>query len=76
VEACPYSAVVLTEHYEYSDYSRAALYMTKDKLLANWDKYMGQEKDREYFVKFWHPITDDFGAPENQAVFRGGKDVG
>jgi NADH-quinone oxidoreductase subunit I len=75
VEACPYSAVVLTGHYEYSDYSRAAFYMTKDKLLANWDKYMGQEKDREYFAKFWHPTTDDFGTPENQAVFRGEKDV-
>jgi NADH-quinone oxidoreductase subunit I len=75
VEACPYSAVVLTEHYEYSDRSRAALYMTKDQLLGNWDKYMGPEKDREYFKKFWHPITDDFGTPENQAVFRGKKDV-
>jgi len=76
VEACPYSAVVLTEHYEYSDYSRDALYMTKDTLLDNWDKYMGQEKDREYFKKFWHPITDDFDRPENQAVFRGKKKIG
>lgn len=75
VEACPYSAVALTEHYEYSDYSREALYMTKEKLLANYDKYMGPEKDREYYKKFWHPITDDFGTPGNQAVFRGGKDV-
>ncbi len=71
VEACPYSAVVLTEHYEYADYSREAFYMTKEKLLANWDSYMGWEKNMEYFKKFWHPTSDDFGHPENQAVFRG-----
>jgi NADH-quinone oxidoreductase subunit I len=76
VEACPYSAVVLTEHFEYSGYSRDSFYMTKDELLANWDKYMGEEKDREYFRRFWHPIADDFGTPENQAVFKGGKSAG
>lgn len=76
VEACPYSAVVLTEHYEYSDYSREALYMTKDKLLANWDKHMGQEKDAEYFRKFWHPTSADFGTPDNQAAFRGKRNAG
>ncbi|HUO77579.1 MAG TPA: NADH-quinone oxidoreductase subunit NuoI [Thermodesulfovibrionales bacterium] len=71
VEACPYAAVVLTEHYEYSDYSREVFYMTKDKLLANWDKYMGWEKNMEYFKRFWHPRTDDLGFPKNQAVFKG-----
>lgn len=71
VEACPYSAVALTEHYEYSDYSRQAFYMTKEKLLANYDKYMGQEKDREYYEKFWHPTLNDFRTAETQAVFRG-----
>lgn len=75
VEACPYSAVVLTEHYEYSDYSKEAFWMTKEKLLSNYDKYMGPEKDRQYFKRFWHPTLDDFGTPENQAVFRGKKDV-
>lgn len=70
VEACPYNAIALTEHYEYSDYSREAFYMTKDKLLANYDKYMGWEKDQEYFRRFWHPVTSDFGTPEDQAVFR------
>lgn len=75
VEACPYSAVVLTEHYEYSDYSREGFYMTKEKLLANWDKYMGQQKDEEYFKRFWHPTVDDFGTPENQAIFRGKRDA-
>lgn len=70
VEACPFAAVVLTEHYEYADYSRDAFYMTKEKLLSNWDKYMGKEKDMEYFKRFWHPTSDDFGAPEKQAMFR------
>lgn len=71
VEACPFQAIVLTEHYEYSDYSREALYMTKEKLLSNWDKYMGPEKDREYFRRFWHPTIDDFSTPEAQAVLGG-----
>ena len=70
VEACPYSAIALTGHYEYSAYCREDLYMTKEKLLANYDKYMGWEKDQEYFEKFWHPRSADFAAPENQAVFR------
>ncbi len=75
VEACPYSAVALTEHYEYSNYSREAFYMTKEKLLANYDKYMGPEKDREYYSKFWHPTSADFSSPGNQAVFRGKQDA-
>src|SRR5208283_1108271 len=36
VEACPFRAIVLTGHFEYSDYSREALFMDMDKLLANW----------------------------------------
>jgi NADH-quinone oxidoreductase chain I len=70
VDACPYSAVVLTEHYEYAAYSKDALYMTKERLLNNWDTYMGWEKNMEYFKRFWHPRTLDFGTPENQPVFR------
>lgn len=73
VEACPFSAVVLTEKYEYSDYSRDSFFMTKEKLLGNWDKYMGWEKNQEYFKKFWHPTKNDFGTPGKQAVFRGGR---
>lgn len=75
VEACPYSAVVLTQHYEYSNYSRDVFYMTKEKLLENYDRYMGVEKDREYFKKFWHPTIDDFGTPADQAVFKGIRNV-
>ena len=71
VEACPFRAVVLTGHYEYSEYSRAALFMDKDKLLANWDKYMAGTKGEEYFKRFWGPMSKDFKAHEDQAVFRG-----
>lgn len=72
MEACPYGAVLLTDHYEYSDYSRGALYMTKEKLLVNWDKYMAGEKGIEYFEKFWRPKLEDFRAHDDQPVFRGG----
>jgi NADH-quinone oxidoreductase chain I len=71
VEACPYGAISMTENYEYSDYSRDALYMTRDKLLANWDKYMTGKKGEEYFKKFWRPLSEDFGTPPGQAVFKG-----
>ncbi|HAK88676.1 MAG: hypothetical protein A2077_02725 [Nitrospirae bacterium GWC2_46_6] len=71
VEACPFGAVVLTDHYEYSDYSRDAFYMTKEKLLANWDKFMAGKKGEEYFERFWRPKSEDFTTPENQPVFRG-----
>jgi NADH-quinone oxidoreductase subunit I len=60
VEACPYGAVALTGHYEYSDYSRDVFYYTKERLLENWDKYMAGDKGREYFKKFWRPMSEDF----------------
>lgn len=69
VEACPFGAIALTEHYEYSDYTRDAFYMTKEKLLSNWDKYMAGKKGEEYFRRFWRPMSEDFGTPEKQAVF-------
>ncbi len=43
--------------------------MTKEKLLDNWDKYLGWEKNVEYYKKFWHPKSEDFGFPRNQAMF-------
>lgn len=61
VEACPFGAVVLTDHFEYSDYSREAFYYTKEMLLDNWDKYMAGPKGKEYFKKFWGPKSEDFG---------------
>ncbi|MBI4697685.1 MAG: NADH-quinone oxidoreductase subunit NuoI [Nitrospirae bacterium] len=61
VEACPYGAICLTEHFEYSDYTREAFNYTKEMLLANWDKYMSGAKGREYFERFWRPKSADFG---------------
>ncbi len=69
VEACPFGAIVLTPHYEYSDYTRDAIYMTKEKLLQNWDKYMGEE-GYNYFDKFWNPKADHFRTPKEQPKWR------
>jgi len=71
MEVCPYGAVVLTENYEFSSYNKEGLYLKKDRLLSNWDKYMPGKKGDEYFKKFWRPLSDDFGTPSGQAVFRG-----
>jgi NADH-quinone oxidoreductase subunit I len=68
VEACPVGAIALSPHYEYSQYSREDLRMTKEKLLANWDNYMAGETGREYFKKFWLPRRVDFTCPEGQAA--------
>ena len=70
VEACPYGAIVLTKHYEYANYSKEALYMTKEKLLKNWDDYMSEEDAKVYFKKFWAPRDEDFETYEDQPVFR------
>ncbi len=70
VEACPVGAIALTEHYEYSDYSRQALYFDKEKLLDNWDRMMAGKKGEEYFEKFWFPKRDSFRSYDGQAVFR------
>ncbi len=76
VEACPVGAVVLTEHYEYSDYTREAFYYDKERLLENWDRFMAGDKGKEYFKKFWRPLSEDFTEHEDQAVFRGPKTSG
>ena len=64
VEACPYGAILLTPHFEYAGYSRSEFIYTKDRLLENWDKYMGGVKSREYFHKFWYPKSADFARAE------------
>lgn len=69
VEACPFGAITLSEHYEYSTYAKADLYMTKEKLLENWDKYFPGEKGQRYFREFWRPFSEDFHAHEGQAMF-------
>ena len=66
VEACPYGAIVLTENYEYSEYSKELLLMNKEKLLANWDKYMPGNKGEYFFKKFWRPMSEDFETPAHQ----------
>jgi NADH-quinone oxidoreductase subunit I len=70
VEACPVGAVVMTEHYEYADYSREAFYYTKERLLENWDRFMAGEKGRSYLKRFWLPKEQAYGTYEGQAVFR------
>jgi NADH-quinone oxidoreductase subunit I len=69
VEACPFGAITLSEHYEYSDYSREPFYMTKEKLLSNWDKYFAGQKGQRYFRDFWGPKSRDFTGYEGQAMF-------
>jgi len=61
VEACPFGAIVLTPHFEYAGYSRDEFYYTKERLLENWDKYMGYEKGKVFFERFWVPKSGDFG---------------
>lgn len=73
VEACPYGAIVLTENYEYSGYTKEEIYLTRSKLLANWDKHMAGKKGEEYFRKFWRPMSGDFGTPPAQSGFKGKK---
>ena len=73
VEACPVGAIVLTEHYAYSDYSREAFIMDKEKLLVNWDKYMSGDKGKIYMENYWRPMKRDFSAYDGQPVFKGSK---
>ena len=69
VEACPFGAISLSEHYEYSGYTREEFYMTKEKLLDNWDKYFTGDKGKRYYENFWRPKSEDFIAHEDQAMF-------
>ncbi|KJR43947.1 NADH-quinone oxidoreductase, chain I [Candidatus Magnetoovum chiemensis] len=71
VEACPFQSIVLTEHYDYTGYSRKDLYLNKERLLENWDKYMEGEKGRIYFEKFWGPREKYFISTDDQPVFKG-----
>ena len=48
---------------------REAFYMTKEKLLGNWDKYFTREKGERYYRDFWRPMSEDFIAHEGQAMF-------
>ncbi len=72
VEACPVGAIVLSEHFEYAEYTRGDFYYNKERLLGNWDKYFPGEKGQWYLDNIWkHPNADDYKAHDDQAVFRG-----
>ena len=62
VEACPYGAVVMSEHFAYSGYTREEFLYTKDRLLDNWDQHFGEKKGQQYLDRFWRPRRDDFSA--------------
>lgn len=66
VEACPFGAISLSDHFEYSGFTREEFYYKKERLLENWDKYMAGEKGKIYFEKFWRPRAVDFGAPAQE----------
>ncbi len=53
VEICPVCALVLTEFYEYSAYSREHIYFDRERLLKNWDEFAASLRADEYFNKFW-----------------------
>ncbi|MBI3378114.1 MAG: NADH-quinone oxidoreductase subunit I [Nitrospirae bacterium] len=55
VEVCPVCALVLTEAYEYSNYSRDQFYFDRERLLKNWDEFTSKLKTDKYFNKFWRP---------------------
>ncbi|TAN38972.1 MAG: NADH-quinone oxidoreductase subunit NuoI [Nitrospirae bacterium] len=69
VEACPFGAISLSEHYEYADYTKGSFYMTKEKLLENWDKYFAGEKGKRYYREFWRPRAEDLHGHDDQAMF-------
>ena len=68
VEACPYAALALTDHFEYSGYTREEFYYTKDRLLDNWDRYFGGEKGQDYLDRFWRPRREDIGEARRSAM--------
>ena len=52
-EVCPVCALVLTEAYEYSGYSRDGFYFDRERLLDNWDAFASKLHTEAYFNKFW-----------------------
>jgi|WetSurMetagenome_2_1015567.scaffolds.fasta_scaffold00939_2 NADH-quinone oxidoreductase chain I len=55
VEVCPVCALVLTEEFHYSAYTREEILFTREKLLSNWDEFSKKWKSDTYFNKFWRP---------------------
>ncbi|HTZ16940.1 MAG TPA: NADH-quinone oxidoreductase subunit I [Dissulfurispiraceae bacterium] len=69
VEACPFQAIALTPHFEYADFTRKVFFMDKEKLLGNFDSYMGGEKTDEYFMLFRNPKVTGHISSEDLAPF-------
>ncbi|MBI4843414.1 MAG: NADH-quinone oxidoreductase subunit NuoI [Nitrospirae bacterium] len=72
VEACPFGAIALTDHFEYSGYSREEFHYTKERLLENWDKYMAGDKGKIYFERFWGPKEKDIAHSKPSVAAGGG----
>ena len=49
----------MSDHYEYSGYTREEFYYTKDRLLENWDRFFSGEKGQDYLDRFWRPRQED-----------------
>ncbi len=60
-EVCPVNAVVLTEEYEYSDYTRDPFYFDMERLLQNWDDFL--EKNKVEPEKYLNPYLRPRGLP-------------
>lgn len=55
VEVCPVCALVLTEDYEYTAYTKDEIFFDKHKLLKNWDDFTAKLSGDVYWNKFWRP---------------------
>ncbi len=60
-EVCPVNAVVLTEDYEYSDYTRQPFHFDMERLLNNWDEFL--EKNKIEPDKYLNPFLRPRGLP-------------
>ncbi len=60
-EVCPVNAVVLTEEYEYSDYTRDPFHFDMERLLKNWDDFL--EKKKMEPEKYLNPYLRPRGLP-------------
>ncbi len=56
-EVCPVNALVLTEEYEYSGYTRTPFLFDKEGLLRNWDEFLEKNRldEKRYLNPFMRP---------------------
>ncbi len=57
VEVCPVNALVMTEVFEYADYTREPLFFDQERLLANWDRFIAEKgyDPESYTNPWWRP---------------------